>query len=285
MQERNLYRARTRCEFRIVKWLGTVPEIAMCPFCNREFRTPLTRMRQSINALENLQVQFYGHKCQPKRLVIEAHLSAKETDLEFPPPIPRNEVLGHKRWRKSRLLKTPPLSLATQMFVVGALNNGERVVGTPLTSAEVHAVLTNLDSDPLIEDAVAGCRETSANDLQWLSEHGRKLARESLAHNPSTPDGVLRHLMQDPDPDVQFWTGYSVALNVCDPKMLRTFWERESNKAQRKDGNAFYRLATNACTPNDVLELLADYPGDVGPQAKAGMQAYSTKTTGHRVAK
>ena len=178
----------------------------------------------------------------------------------------------------------PPLSLATRMFVVGALNNGERVVGTPLTSAEVHAVLTNLDSDSLIEDAVAGCRETDANDLQWLSEHGRKLARESLAHNPSTPDGVLRHLMEDPDPDVQFWTGYSVALNVCNPKMLRTFWERESNKAQRKDGNAFYRLATNACTPNDVLELLADYPGDVGPQAKAAMQAYSTKTTGHRIA-
>jgi hypothetical protein len=71
MQERNLYQARTRCEFRIVKWLGTVPEIAMCPFCNREFRTRFTRIRQSINALENLQIQFYGHKCQPKRLVIE----------------------------------------------------------------------------------------------------------------------------------------------------------------------------------------------------------------------
>ena len=82
--------------------------------------------------------------------------------------------------------------------------------------------------------------------------------------------------MEDPDPDVQFWTGYAVALHVCDAKMLRTFWKRESNKAQRKDEDAFYRLAMNACTPNDVLELLADYPGHVGPQAKATMQASST---------
>jgi hypothetical protein len=125
----------------------------------------------------------------------------------------------------------PPLSLAAQMFVVGALNNGERVVGTPLTSAEVHAVLTNLDSDPLVENAVAGCRAISGNDSQWLSEHGRRLARESLAHNPSTPDSVLRHLMEDPDSDVQFWTGYSVALHVCDAKMLRRFWERESKQS------------------------------------------------------
>jgi hypothetical protein len=178
----------------------------------------------------------------------------------------------------------PPLSLAAQMFVVGALNNGERVVGTPLTGAEVHAVLTNLDSDPLVENAVAGCRATSSNDLQWLSEHRRRLARESLAHNPSTPDSVLRHLMEDPDSDVQFWTGYSVALYVCDAKMLRRFWERESNKAQRKDRDAFYRLAINPCTPNDVLELLADYPGNVGPQAKATMQASSTTKGPHRIA-
>ena len=55
----------------------------MCPFSNREFRTPLTRMRLSINALENLQVQFYGHKCQPKRLVIGDSLQSKAAHSEF----------------------------------------------------------------------------------------------------------------------------------------------------------------------------------------------------------
>ena len=69
------------------------------------------------------------------------------------------------------------------------------VVGTPLTSAEVHAILTNLDSDPLVEDAVAGCRATSVSDLQWLSARGRKLTREAVAHNPRTPDSVLRCLL------------------------------------------------------------------------------------------
>jgi hypothetical protein len=83
MQERNSFPARMRCELRIVKWLGTVPEIAMCPFCKREFRTPLTRMRQSLNALENLQVRFYGHKCQPERLVIEGSLQSKTSNGKF----------------------------------------------------------------------------------------------------------------------------------------------------------------------------------------------------------
>lgn len=163
----------------------------------------------------------------------------------------------------------PPLSLAQQTAVIAALNNNQRVVGTPLTNAEVHAVLTNLGSNPLIERAAAACGATSVEDLQWLSVHGGKFARQSVGLNPHAPQETLRRLMNDPDPDVQFSTGYAAAESGCDSSLLRTFWDRESAKDQRKDEDSFRRLAGNSCTPKDILESLTAYPGDVGQKAKA----------------
>jgi hypothetical protein len=49
---------------RVVKWIGQVPAIGVCTFCNREFRVPLTAMKRVANAQESLRVQFTEHMCK-----------------------------------------------------------------------------------------------------------------------------------------------------------------------------------------------------------------------------
>jgi hypothetical protein len=49
---------------RVIKWLGQVPAIGGCTFCNREFKVPMTAMRRVADAQESLRVQFAEHKCK-----------------------------------------------------------------------------------------------------------------------------------------------------------------------------------------------------------------------------
>jgi hypothetical protein len=49
---------------RVVKWLGTVPAIGVCTFCNRQFKVPLTAMKRVADAQESLRLQFTEHKCK-----------------------------------------------------------------------------------------------------------------------------------------------------------------------------------------------------------------------------
>jgi hypothetical protein len=165
----------------------------------------------------------------------------------------------------------PPLSPAVEDAVLLALWNDQRVVGTPLTSAEVNAILRNLGSDLRIQKAAGGCRATSVDDLQWLALHGSSEVREAVGRNPHTPNETIRRLMDDPEPDVRFMTGYD-AMNRCDAEILRTFWNREGSK----DLIAVRTLAANPCAPKDILRKLEAYPAPVGPQAKATLQAVST---------
>ena len=57
MQQRNL---------RVVKWIGTIPVIGVCTFCDRSFTVPLSAMKRVADAQENLRVQFTEHKCKGK---------------------------------------------------------------------------------------------------------------------------------------------------------------------------------------------------------------------------
>jgi hypothetical protein len=49
---------------RVVKWVGTVPAIGLCTFCNRQFKTPLDSMKRVSDAQESLRIQFTEHKCK-----------------------------------------------------------------------------------------------------------------------------------------------------------------------------------------------------------------------------
>jgi hypothetical protein len=49
---------------RVTKWVGTVPAIGVCTFCNREFKVPMNSMKRVSDAQESLRVQFVEHKCK-----------------------------------------------------------------------------------------------------------------------------------------------------------------------------------------------------------------------------
>ena len=49
---------------RVIKWLGTTPAIAVCTACDRQFKIPLTEMARTLDAQENLKMQFDNHKCK-----------------------------------------------------------------------------------------------------------------------------------------------------------------------------------------------------------------------------
>jgi hypothetical protein len=49
---------------RVVKWVGTVPALGVCTFCNRQFQVPMESMKRIEDAQWNLDLQFREHKCK-----------------------------------------------------------------------------------------------------------------------------------------------------------------------------------------------------------------------------
>ncbi len=49
---------------RVVKWLGTVPAIGICTYCDRNFKVPLDALKRTSDAQESLRKQFVEHKCK-----------------------------------------------------------------------------------------------------------------------------------------------------------------------------------------------------------------------------
>jgi hypothetical protein len=49
---------------RVVKWLGAVPAVGICTFCDRLFAVPMTALKRIADAQESLRVQFTEHKCK-----------------------------------------------------------------------------------------------------------------------------------------------------------------------------------------------------------------------------
>jgi hypothetical protein len=48
----------------VTKWLGTIPAVGVCTFCDRLFYVPLTALKRVADAQESLRVQFAEHKCK-----------------------------------------------------------------------------------------------------------------------------------------------------------------------------------------------------------------------------
>jgi hypothetical protein len=55
--------SQAKRNLRVLKWVGTVPAIGACTFCNRQFKVPMTAMKWVADAQESLRIQFAGHKC------------------------------------------------------------------------------------------------------------------------------------------------------------------------------------------------------------------------------
>jgi hypothetical protein len=49
---------------RVTKWLGTIPVVGICTFCDRQFTVPMAAMKKLHDAQESLRVQFNEHKCK-----------------------------------------------------------------------------------------------------------------------------------------------------------------------------------------------------------------------------
>src|ERR1700682_4542658 len=49
---------------RVTKWLGAIPAVGVCTFCDRLFYVPLTALKRVANAQESLRVQFAEHRCK-----------------------------------------------------------------------------------------------------------------------------------------------------------------------------------------------------------------------------
>jgi hypothetical protein len=171
----------------------------------------------------------------------------------------------------------PPISSTCRSSVLAALSTGERTRGISLTSAEVHAILTNLGSDPDVESFVASARATSVDDLQWLALHGDESTRVSVGQNAHTPPATRRRLMDDPDARVSYSIGVAAASRLCDPEVIRIFWQRESSKNLPKDDVTYRQLAANACTPKDILRKLKTFPDPVGASAAATLHSLSAR--------
>jgi len=57
----------TKRAVRIVKHLGTVPCVAACTACGKQFTAPLSTLRRVTDAQASLQEQFDRHKCQEEK--------------------------------------------------------------------------------------------------------------------------------------------------------------------------------------------------------------------------
>jgi transcription elongation factor Elf1 len=53
-----------RRNLRVVQWLSSTPVFAVCTFCGREFKVPMSALSRTVDAQANLQQQFDRHTCQ-----------------------------------------------------------------------------------------------------------------------------------------------------------------------------------------------------------------------------
>jgi hypothetical protein len=65
MQKRNL---------RVVKWLGTVPVVAVCSACNRKFQVSPIDMKGLQARKRSLRVEFAEHECKDE----DVHAAVEE---------------------------------------------------------------------------------------------------------------------------------------------------------------------------------------------------------------
>src|ERR1035441_305752 len=47
---------------RVIKWVGTVPAVAVCTLCNQQFKVPLSSMKRVSDAQQLLKNRFAEHE-------------------------------------------------------------------------------------------------------------------------------------------------------------------------------------------------------------------------------
>jgi hypothetical protein len=56
--------AMPKRNLRVTKWVGTIPVVGVCTFCDRLFNVPVTALKRVGDAQESLRLQFAEHKCK-----------------------------------------------------------------------------------------------------------------------------------------------------------------------------------------------------------------------------
>ena len=56
--------AMPKRNLRVTKWVGTIPVVGVCTFCDRLFNVPVTALKRVRDAQESLRLQFAEHKCK-----------------------------------------------------------------------------------------------------------------------------------------------------------------------------------------------------------------------------
>jgi hypothetical protein len=56
--------AADKGRLRVTKWIGTVPAVAVCTKCQRDFRVPMTILKRTPVAQENLKMLLDRHKSE-----------------------------------------------------------------------------------------------------------------------------------------------------------------------------------------------------------------------------
>jgi hypothetical protein len=49
---------------KVIKRLSSTPVTAVCTYCRREFKAPMSALSRTVDAQVNLQQQFDRHRCQ-----------------------------------------------------------------------------------------------------------------------------------------------------------------------------------------------------------------------------
>ena len=52
---------------RVLKWIGTVPAVAACTGCDRQFTVPVQALKKVADAQQSLTTQFAEHDCQSEQ--------------------------------------------------------------------------------------------------------------------------------------------------------------------------------------------------------------------------
>jgi hypothetical protein len=68
---------------RVIKWLSMTPAVAVCTFCNREFKAPMEALRRTTDAQANLQQQFDAHKCRSDAPEVDTQVGQKHVKTKI----------------------------------------------------------------------------------------------------------------------------------------------------------------------------------------------------------
>jgi hypothetical protein len=59
-------KSQEKGNLRVVKWFSSTTVVAVCTFCSREFKVPMSALSRTVDAQANVQQQFDRQRCQPE---------------------------------------------------------------------------------------------------------------------------------------------------------------------------------------------------------------------------